>query len=127
MAVTQVELKGHIGNEGVQGDLVGDELFVRAQGVRGTTFLQANLRSGMVEVTTETESALSVLNELHRAERAGKSWRLAVDVIAIVLLVSSLIGYLIFLSMRGARLRTAVLLTIGSTFGMWLLFIYAVT
>jgi hypothetical protein len=68
-----------------------------------------------------------MLNELHRAERAGNSWRLVVDVIAIVLIVLSLVGYLIFLSIRGARLRTAILLTVGSVLGMGVIFLYAVS
>jgi hypothetical protein len=127
VAASKIALKEHVGDEGVDGDLVGDELFVRIQGVRGTTFLRADLRSGAVDVTIEAVSTLSMLNELHRAERAGKSWRLAVDVIAVVLLVLSLIGYLIFLSIRGTRLRSAILLTLGSTFGLWLVFIYAVS
>jgi uncharacterized protein len=124
-AAEKIALKGQLG-EGVDGDVVGNELFVRMQGVRGTSFLSADLRTGAVDVTIEAASTLSVLNELHRAERAGKSWRWVVDVIAILLLALSLIGYLIFLSMRGARLRTAVLLTVGSTFGLWFVFVYSV-
>jgi hypothetical protein len=68
-----------------------------------------------------------MLNELHRAERAGAGWRLAVDAIAVLLIALSLIGYLIFLSMRGTRLRSAIVLTIASTFGLYLVFALAVS
>jgi len=123
----RVALKGSTGKDDVDADVVGDEVFLRTQGVRGESFLRANLRSGAIEVTVETAPTLSVLNELHRAERAGNGWRLAVDVIAIVLVAMSLVGYIIFLSMRGARLRTAVGLTLGSTLGLFLIFVYAVS
>lgn len=121
-----IALKGFDGNESVEGEFVGNELFVRMQGVRGTTFMTANLRSGAVDVTIESTSALAVLNELHRAERAGKSWRLVVDAVAVLLLMLSLVGYIIFLSMRGTRLRTAFALTLVSSLGLFLLYAYAV-
>jgi uncharacterized protein len=127
MVAKRIALKGEVAEDEAEGNLVGDEVFVRLRGVRGVSYLRADRRSGAVEVTIETPSTISMLNELHRAERAGKSWQLAVDVIAVVLIVTSLIGYLIFLSMRGARLRTAVLLTLGSTLGLCLIFVYAVS
>ena len=123
----RIALKGSTDEGDVDADVVGDEVFLRTQGVRGESFLRANLRSGVIEVTVETAPTLSVLNELHRAERAGKGWRLAVDVIAIVLVAMSMVGYIIFLSMRGARLRTAIGLTLGSTLGLFLIFVYAVS
>jgi hypothetical protein len=126
-AATRTLLKGEIKEGDAEGDVVGKELFVRMQGVRGVSFLRADLDSGALEVTIETPPMLSMLNELHRAERAGNSWRLVVDVIAIVLIVLSLVGYLIFLSIRGARLRTAILLTVGSVLGMGVIFLYAVS
>lgn len=126
LAGQRVALKGSTSEDNVDADSVGNEVFVRAQGVRGESFLRADLRSGALEVTVESAPTLSILNELHRAERAGAGWRLAVDVIAIVLIVLSLLGYLIFLSLRGARLRTAIGLTLGSTLGLFLIFVYAV-
>ena len=55
--------------------------------------------------------ALSVdYGQRHRAELAGGPWRLFVDLIGGVLIVMSLIGYAIFLSLR-FRLRTALGLT----------------
>jgi uncharacterized protein len=127
LAASRSSLQGELKEGDADENVVGNELFVRMQGVRGTSFLRADLASGALEVTIETPSALSMLNELHRAERAGKSWRLTVDVIAIVLMALSLVGYLIFLSMYGTRLRTAILLTMGSALGMGLIFVFAVS
>ena len=126
LALAKTELRGELGEQDSEGSLVGNDMFVRMRGVRGSSFLRADLRSGALETTVESTSALTTLNELHRAERAGKSWRLAVDVLAVALMVLSVIGYCIFLSMRGSRLRTAILLTLGSTLGLGALFFYAV-
>jgi hypothetical protein len=126
LAAKRIELKGGVSDGDEGGELVGDELFMRMQGVRGETYLRADLGSGALEVRIETQPTLAILNELHRAERAGNGWRLAVDVIAVVLIVLSLVGYLIFLSMHGTRLRTAIALTLGSALGLSLLFVYAV-
>jgi hypothetical protein len=103
------------------GEQVGNEVFARLQGVRGLTDLRAHLGSGVVSVVVEPARAVSVLNELHRAERASVEWRLLVDAVAILLIVLSVIGYLIFLSLR-FRLRTALLLTGGSTLALWTFF-----
>jgi hypothetical protein len=95
------------------------------QGVRGLTDLRASLVTGQVKVVVEPAPTLSIVNELHRGERAGPSWRLFIDATAIILVVLSIIGYLIFLSLR-FRLRTALLLTAASAAGVWALFVLAV-
>ena len=121
IAAAKVILRGAYSD----GDLAGRELFVRLQGVRGLTDLRAHLVSGEVTVVVEPASSASVLNELHRAERAGSAWRLLVDAIAILLIGLSVIGYLIFLSLR-FRLRTALMLTGASAVGLWATFVLAV-
>ena len=65
------------------------------------------------------------LNNLHRAEHAGPAWRFLVDAIAVVLIVLSIIGYAIFLSLR-FRLTTALALTAGSLILMGAVFVLAV-
>lgn len=92
------------------GQVSGRDLFVRLQGVRGTSDLVAHLDTGEVEVTVEPAGAVAVLNDLHRGERAGPAWRFAIDVIAVTLIAMSTLGYLIFLTLR-FRLTTALVLT----------------
>lgn len=89
------------------GEIVGDEVYVNMQGVRGRTDIAGDLQSGAVSVYVERESLVGVLNGLHRAEHAGDAWRLLVDVIAVVFIVMALIGFALFLSLR-FRLRRAV-------------------
>ena len=117
----RVTLKGEI----TGGNQAGNEVFVRMQGVRGLSDIRASLITGNVEAIVEPAPPLSIFNELHRGERAGTAWRWLIDVIAILLVVLSIVGYLIFLSLR-FRLRTALVLTAVSAVGLWSLFAFAV-
>lgn len=107
------------------GEQVGDEVFARLQGVRGLTDLRVNFKTGVLQVVIEPAPLLPQLNELHRAERAGDQWRLIVDVAAIVLVLLSLIGYVIFFSLK-YRLRTALLISTVSLAGLWSVFVLTV-
>jgi uncharacterized protein len=121
IVATRIALKG----EFTGGDQVRNEIFVRMQGVRGLSDLRANLVTGEVTAIVEPAPTLSIVNELHRGERAGAKWRWFIDAIAVLLVVLSIIGYLIFLSLR-FRLRTALLLSAASALGVWGLFVIAV-
>lgn len=92
------------------GDQSGPDVFVRMQSVRGSTDLRGNLETGQTSVTVERQTATEILNGLHRGELAGGPWRLWIDIIAGVLLVLSLLGYILFFSLR-YRIRTALVLT----------------
>lgn len=126
IASSHIQLKGNLEARDEDEAAVGNEVFARMQGIRGTSYLRADLRSSSLEVSIESSGAMSMLNELHRAERAGPIWRFAVDALAVVLIAMSIIGYLIFLGMPGRRVRTAVVLTLGSTVALGLIFLLAV-
>jgi hypothetical protein len=91
------------------GEIAGDDVFVRMQGTRGTSDVRGNLSTGDVTVYVERAAAVGMLNELHRGERAGSVWRLAIDVVAALLIVTSIIGFVLFLSLR-FRLRVMLAL-----------------
>lgn len=105
-------------------DVAGRDIYVNMQGVRGTATLSANLDSGAATIHVERDPAVTVMNELHRGERASTTWRLFLDVIAGVLIVMSVLGYVIFLSLR-FRLTTALVLTGVSLAAMVGLFMFA--
>lgn len=117
----RVELRGAISG----GNDVSNEIFVRMQGVRGLSDIRANLVTGDVAVIVEPAPVVAILNELHRGERAGGTWRLLIDAVAVLLIVLSIVGYLIFLSLR-FRLRTALALTGASVVVLWGVFAMAV-
>ena len=121
MAAKRVALKG----EFTGGNQARNDLFVRMTGVRGLTDIRANMTTGDVTVVVEPAPALSVVNELHRGQRAGQTWRWFIDAFAGLLVILSIVGYLIFLSLR-FRLRTALIVTAVSSLGVWGLFVFAV-
>jgi hypothetical protein len=108
------------------GEMAGDDVYASMQGVRGRSDVTANLASGKAEVHVEREGPVGVLNGLHRGEHAGEGWRLFSDIIAVVLIVMSVIGVVLFLSMR-FRLRTALVLMTTGFIVMAGLFVFAAT
>lgn len=107
------------------GEVSGEDVFINLQGVRGSSNIRANLVSGAADIVIERQDAATVLNELHRGEHAGDTWRLAIDIIAILLIAVSLIGFLLFLSLR-FRLRTSLALMAASLAALIGLFVFAV-
>ncbi|MCA0850680.1 PepSY-associated TM helix domain-containing protein [Salipiger thiooxidans] len=102
----EVTLRGVISDAYVDGDSVT----IRMQGVRGSSDIFADLQSGTAEVGIQRAGVVTVLNELHRGVMSGTVWRLFIDIVAGLVLALSLIGYLLFFSLR-FRLRTSIALT----------------
>ena len=86
---------------------------VRLEGARGSTDLDVDLATGVVRVAVQGSAAVDVLGELHRGRAAGEAWRRVIDVSAVLILALSLVGYVLFFSLR-FRLRTSLLLTAAS-------------
>jgi uncharacterized protein len=105
--------------------LDGDNIFVRLQGANGSSDLRADLAAGQVDVSVEQADAVGVLNALHRGTVAGGPWRMAIDVIAITLIVMSLLGFGLFIFMR-QRIVTALMLVVASIVGAASLYLFAV-
>jgi hypothetical protein len=104
------------------GAIVGEQVFARLKGARGSSDLRANLSDGSVLVAAEPATTIALLNALHRGEQAGAAWRTYIDVAAGALILVALAGFAIFFSMT-ARLQTALLITGASVVGTVLLFI----
>ena len=100
----------------------GDTVTLRLQGVRGSSDIYVDLVSGVAEVSVQRSSVVTILNELHRGVMSGPVWKGFIDVIAGLVLVLSLIGYLLFFSLR-FRLRTSLILTGLSVGVMVMLFV----
>jgi len=92
------------------GELLGDEASLRLEGVTGTTDVTIDLRDGRAEVAIERATAVAVLNDLHRGKNAGAAWAAVIDVSAVLVLGLSLLGYILFFSLR-FRLATSLKLT----------------
>lgn len=106
-------LKGQIDSSGVAGQL----LFVRMRGASGSSELQLDLRTGQGSAAIESFPVSTLFKELHRGEHAGPVWRAIIDIAGFALVATSMLGLMIYLSMR-FRLRTAVFLVAGGVAAM---------
>ncbi|MBX3483656.1 PepSY-associated TM helix domain-containing protein [Phenylobacterium sp.] len=99
------------------GEIIDGEAQLRLEGVKGATDILGDLTSGEVEVTTKASNLLTTLNDLHRGKNAGAAWKAVIDISAIVVIALSVIGYVLFFSLR-FRLRTSLILTAVSLAGL---------
>ncbi len=92
------------------GETLDGETSLRFEGARGYTDAYVDLASGSAEVTVKHANPVATINELHRGKNTGKAWAAVIDVSAIIVLALSLIGYILFFSLR-FRLVPSLILT----------------
>ncbi|WP_122523213.1 PepSY-associated TM helix domain-containing protein [Pannonibacter phragmitetus] len=114
----EISLRGAVSDAYVEGDSVT----IRMQGVKGSSDIFADLQSGTAEIGIQRAGVVTILNELHRGVMSGTVWRLFIDIVAGLILALSLVGYLLFFSLR-FRLRTSIALTTLSIAAMVGLFV----
>lgn len=79
-----------------------------------------NRTSGSVEVTAETRGWAGVLADLHKGAETGAVWKFLLDLISVLLVLSSITGLIILLSLPNRRwlgLLTAALGTVVALVG----------
>lgn len=107
------------------GEIVDGEAMIRLEGVTGSTDLLVDMEAGAVEATIARADAVTTLNELHRGKNAGAVWKLLIDIAAVTIFALSVVGYVLFFSLR-FRLRTSLVLTavsLGAMVGAFVLFV----
>ncbi|MBP7704567.1 MAG: PepSY-associated TM helix domain-containing protein [Caulobacter sp.] len=102
----RVKLKGAYKS----GEMLDGEAMLRLEGATGATDIILNLETGLAEATVQPATATSIVNDLHKGKNTGAAWRLLIDLTAILVLVLSVIGYVLFFSLR-FRLKTSLVLT----------------
>lgn len=95
------------------GELIDGQAMLRFEGPKGSSDVAVDLESGETEVTVTRARMIDMLNELHRGKNAGAAWKAVIDVTAILVLALSIIGYVLFFTLR-FRLRTSLILTAAS-------------
>jgi hypothetical protein len=65
--------------------------------------------TGRYDLTVSQQGPVAILNDLHKGRDSGRSWSLVIDLSALLMLVSSITGLVLLLSLK--RRRTAGLLT----------------
>lgn len=92
------------------GEMLDGEAMLRLEGATGSTDVILNLETGKAEATVAPATATSIVNDLHKGKNTGAVWRLVIDVTGFLVLALSVIGYVLFFSLR-FRLRTSLILT----------------
>jgi hypothetical protein len=95
------------------GEVTDGEAMLRLEGPRGATDVTVEMASGATEVSVQHARLVDTLDDLHRGKNAGQAWRLVIDLTAAAVLALSIIGYVLFFTLR-FRLRTALILTAAS-------------
>jgi hypothetical protein len=107
------------------GEIIDDEANLRFEGVRGYSQVVVDMQTGEVEASNKKASAVSVINDLHRGKNAGKAWGLLIDLTAVIVLALSMIGYILFFSLR-FRLVNSLILTAVSLAAIAAIFLWLV-
>jgi hypothetical protein len=94
-------------------DLEDREALLRFDGPKGSTDLTVDLATGKAQGKVAHASLMAVIQDLHRGKNSGGSWRWVIDLSAWLVLALSLIGYVLFFSLR-FRLKTSLILTAAS-------------
>ena len=102
----QVKLRGAYQS----GEVMDGEAQIRLEGPTGSSDIFVDLSTGKAEITVAKAGLVTTLNELHRGKNAGAVWKAVIDASAILVLALSVIGYVLFFSLR-FRLRTSLILT----------------
>lgn len=99
------------------GEVIDEEAMIRLEGPKGSSDIALDLATGQAEVTIKKARLIDTLNELHRGKNSGAAWKAVIDISAILVLALSIIGYVLFFSLR-FRLRTSLILTAVSLAAM---------
>jgi hypothetical protein len=91
-------------------DIDGRQALVRMEGPKGATDLTVDLDTGKAEGRLTRPNLMAVIQDLHRGKNSGVAWRWVIDLSAWLVLALSLIGYVLFFSLR-FRLKTSLVLT----------------
>ena len=105
-----ISLKTPLAGAYSSGDLQGREALLRLEGPKGTTDIDVDLVSGRAEVKVARANFAAVIQDLHRGKNSGAAWRFVIDAAAYIVIALSLIGYVLFFSLR-FRLKTSLILT----------------
>ena len=94
-------------------DMDGPQALVRLEGPKGSSDLTIDLSTGKAEARVTRPNLMAIIQDLHRGKNSGVAWRWVIDLSAWIVLGLSMIGYVLFFSLR-FRLKTSLILTAAS-------------
>ena len=106
-------------------EVMDNEVMIGLESPAGATDIWVMADTGETEITQKPASTVSMLNDLHRGKNSGLAWSWLIDISAIIVIALSLVGYILFLSIK-TRLVTHLVLTAASLALIILLIWFAV-
>ncbi|MEO0451911.1 MAG: PepSY-associated TM helix domain-containing protein [Pseudomonadota bacterium] len=76
------------------------DAMLRFAGVKGSTDVFIDFELAEAEVEVSKANLTSIIHDLHRGKDAGQVWKLMIDITAILILAMSVIGLILFFSLR---------------------------
>jgi len=104
-----INAKDVVGGHYTSGEIDGDEAYLRYEGVTGNTSIVVDMKTGQADATVQKPDAVTILNDLHRGKNVGAAWKLFIDISAALFLILSLVGYILFFSLRYRLAQTLTL------------------
>jgi hypothetical protein len=92
------------------GDVVDGQAEIRLEGPRGSSDVTVTVATGQAEVSTRPATLVAMLNDLHKGKAAGSAWGTIIDISAVLFIALSVLGYVLFFSLR-FRLPLSLVLT----------------
>lgn len=89
------------------------EMMIRLESPAGSTDIDVMLDTGKVEISQKPASVVSMLDDLHRGKNIPQTWKLLIDISAILILGLSIAGYILFLTLKTRLLSHLVLTAIS--------------
>ena len=108
--LSYVRTQEHLIGRYKSSEVLDGEVMMRLESPAGSTDIWVILDTGEVELTNKQATTVSLIEDLHRGKNSGLAWSWFIDISAVVILLLSLAGYILFLSIK-SRLVTHLLLT----------------
>lgn len=103
-------------------EVLDGEVMIHLESPAGSSDVWVMLDTGEAEITQKPASTVSLLNELHRGKNASASWSFLIDISAILILLLSIAGYILFLSIKTRLVTHLTLTAVSVALLIWLMF-----
>jgi uncharacterized protein len=81
-------------------EIMDGDVMIRLESPAGSTDIWVNRMDQQIEITQKPATAVNMLNDLHRGKHVSTAWRWLIDVSAIVVMLLSVAGYVLFLTIK---------------------------
>lgn len=94
-------------------EVIDGDVMLRLESPAGQSDVVYSPTTLQIEINQKPASTVSLLSELHRGKNTSVAWSWLIDISAIIILLLSIAGFILFLSLKG-RLLSHVLLMLMS-------------